>query len=169
MCCGILAGLVSITAPCGTVECGSALLIGLIGALVFQLASSALKFVGVDDPLDAFAVHGAAGAWGVLAAALFDWGKGFEYAHGWSGYNCVSDDNGCVSDGFVQLFAANVLEIIAITAWVAVWTTVILLPMRLAGVLRAPADLQGLGMDKTKCSPPTAYNSIESGKDSADV
>ena len=30
----------------------------------------------VDDPIDAFAVHGAAGAWGVLAAALFDWGNG---------------------------------------------------------------------------------------------
>lgn len=32
----------------------------------------------VDDPIDAFAVHGAAGAWGVLAAALFDWGDHME-------------------------------------------------------------------------------------------
>ena len=29
----------------------------------------------IDDPVDAFAVHGAAGAWGVLAAAIFDWGS----------------------------------------------------------------------------------------------
>ena len=29
----------------------------------------------IDDPIDAFAVHGAAGAWGVLAAAIFDWGS----------------------------------------------------------------------------------------------
>ena len=29
----------------------------------------------IDDPIDAFAVHGVAGAWGVLAAAIFDWGS----------------------------------------------------------------------------------------------
>jgi Amt family ammonium transporter len=167
MCCGILAGLVSITAPCGTVECGSAFVIGIIGAFVFQGAASLLKFIGIDDPLDAFAVHGACGAWGVLAAALFDWGKGFDYAHGWSGYSCVSDDDGCISGGWGQLFVANLLEIIAIAAWVAVWTAAILVPMRVAGILRAPVDLQGLGMDTMKHSPRKAYNMEEPTKASA--
>ncbi|CAJ1348866.1 unnamed protein product [Effrenium voratum] len=74
-CNGILAGLVSITAPCGNVECGSAFGIAILGACVYQGASSLLQKLKVDDPIDAFAVHGAAGAWGVLAAALFDWGK----------------------------------------------------------------------------------------------
>ena len=56
-------------------------------------SSSLLKKLRVDDPIDAFAVHGACGAWGVLAAALFDWGNGFDYHHGWSGFGCVMEDN----------------------------------------------------------------------------
>merc|ERR1719401_2619325 len=74
MCNGILAGLVSITAPCGNVECGSAVFIGLLGGFVYQGTSMALQKAKVDDPIDAFAVHGACSAWGTLAAALFDWG-----------------------------------------------------------------------------------------------
>ena len=30
-----------------------------------------LESLKIDDPLDAFAVHGACGIWGVLACALF--------------------------------------------------------------------------------------------------
>ena len=33
----------------------------------------------IDDPLDAFAVHGACGFWGVLAAGLFGEGNGAFY------------------------------------------------------------------------------------------
>merc|ERR1712107_584294 len=58
LCNGILAGLVSITAPCGNVDCGWAVFIGVFGGLVFQSASSLLKTLKIDDPLDAFAVHG---------------------------------------------------------------------------------------------------------------
>merc|ERR1712107_671256 len=91
MCNGILAGLVSITAGCGNVECGSAFAIGIIGAFVYQGASSLLRFVKVDDPIDAFAVHGACGAWGVLAAVFFDWGTGMDYFNGWNGWSCVTE------------------------------------------------------------------------------
>merc|ERR1712170_244349 len=72
-CNGILAGLVSITAGCGSVDCGSAFLIAVIGGAIYQGTSIVLKKLRIDDPIDAFAVHGAAGAWGVMAAALFDW------------------------------------------------------------------------------------------------
>merc|ERR1719453_325351 len=53
-CSGILAGLVSITAPCGNVESGSAFGIGLIGGVIFVLTSKLLKKLKIDDPLDAF-------------------------------------------------------------------------------------------------------------------
>merc|ERR1712187_141612 len=68
-CNGILAGLVSITAPCGTVHSHDAFVIGLLGGFVYQGSSVLLKTLRIDDPIDAFAVHGACGAWGVLAAA----------------------------------------------------------------------------------------------------
>merc|ERR1712048_993822 len=53
MCNGILAGLVAITAGCATVETGSALVIGIIGAFCYSGVSSLMQKVGIDDPLDA--------------------------------------------------------------------------------------------------------------------
>jgi len=68
---GILAGLVGITAGCHVVEPWGAILIGFIASLVYYGASKSLQTVGVDDPLDAAAVHGFCGFWGVLACAIF--------------------------------------------------------------------------------------------------
>merc|ERR1711972_1082705 len=75
LCNGVLAGLVSITAGCSNVESGSACVIGLVGGIFYNCASYLLKRCHIDDPIDAFPVHGACGAWGLMAAALFDWGK----------------------------------------------------------------------------------------------
>jgi len=157
MCNGILAGLVSITAGCGNVECGSAVLIGLIGAFVYQGASSLLQKVKVDDPIDAFAVHGACGAWGTLAAGLFDWGTGVDYFNGWSGWSCVGGEDACVSGAFGEALTANILEIVCIAGWTAFHSIIIFLPLKLAGLLRAPDDSQDRGMDEVKHSPPKAY------------
>jgi len=157
-CNGILAGLVSITAPCGTVHSHDAFVIGLLGGMIYQGASIGMKKLKIDDPIDAFAVHGAAGAWGVLAAALFDWGKGGT-AHGWSGFSCKTrDDGSCIPDGWSQLIAANIVEIIVITAWVGGLSALIFIPLRLAGLLRAEPELQEAGMDAEKHSPSKAYS-----------
>jgi len=157
-CNGILAGLVSITAPCGNVECGSAFAIAIIGALVYEGASMLLKKVKVDDPIDAFAVHGACGAWGVLAAALFDWGAGMDHYHGWSGFDCVGGRGACAKGAWLDGFAANVIEIVTIALWVAVWSAIVFLPLRLGGMLRAPESVQDQGMDVVKHSPSKAYS-----------
>jgi len=157
MCNGILAGLVSITAPCGNVECGSAILTGFIGAFIYQGSSMLLQKLKVDDPIDAFAVHGACGAWGVLAAALFDWGKGVDYFNGWSGWSCVQDDNGCVSGAFKQALEANLMEIFIIAVWTAFFSLLVFVPLRFAGFLRADAETQDQGMDARKHSPSKAY------------
>jgi len=89
LCNGILAGLVSISAACSTVETGSSCLIGAIGSLVYLASSILLKKIQIDDPFDAFPIHGACGAWGVMAAALFDWGMGFDTVSGPCGFWCM--------------------------------------------------------------------------------
>ncbi len=44
---------------------------GLIGGGVYVAASLGMKAAGLDDAVDAVAVHGACGFWGVIAAGLF--------------------------------------------------------------------------------------------------
>merc|ERR1712232_1493878 len=143
------AGLVSITAGCGNVEAGSACFIGLIGGLLYTGTSELVKKVRIDDPLDAFAIHGVCGAWGTMAAALFDWGKGFDHVHGWSGWDCMRESEGgpCLKGVGGQLVVANLVEIISICAWVAVLSCFIFLPLRLLRMLKASDEDQDLGMD----------------------
>merc|ERR1719318_218998 len=118
MCNGILAGLVSVTAPCGNVECGSAFLIGLIGGALYQGTSLLVFKMKIDDPIDAFAVHGACGAWGVIAAALFDWGKDTDKFHGWNGWTCVTNEDGkCMSGAWGEALAANIAEVVVVALW----------------------------------------------------
>ena len=72
MCNGMLAGLVAITAPCAFVSTPFALVIGgVAGLLVVRAAMFVEETLKVDDPVGAIAVHGANGAWGILALGLF--------------------------------------------------------------------------------------------------
>lgn len=77
---GVLGGLVAITAGCANLSPGSAIIAGAIAGIIVVYATGMLdKFV--DDPVGAIAVHGVCGAWGTLAAGLFDvtgglWGTG---------------------------------------------------------------------------------------------
>jgi len=68
---GILAGLVSITAGAHCFTPGTAVLAGFFGGLVYIGSSNLMLYVEIDDPLDAGPIHGACGAWGLLAVGLF--------------------------------------------------------------------------------------------------
>ena len=68
---GLLAGLVSITAPVGAVETWAAVLIGGVGGLIVVLSVSFFDRLRIDDPVGAISVHGVAGTWGTLSIALF--------------------------------------------------------------------------------------------------
>ena len=112
LCNGILAGLVSITAGCGSMECGSAVATGFVGAIVYQAASMLLQKLKIDDPVDASPVHGFCGIWGCMAVALFDWGKGFDHYHGWSGWDCMpvsETDSSCKTGINGSGLAANII------------------------------------------------------------
>lgn len=74
---GMLAGLVAITAPCGSVENWAALVIGIVAGFVVYFGvmfnENVLK---VDDPVGAIAVHGYSGSWGLLSVGIFSVGMG---------------------------------------------------------------------------------------------
>jgi len=69
----VLGGLVGITAGCATLSPGFAALTGLIAGVIVVYAMHAIEWVA-DDPVGAVAVHGVCGAWGTLAAGLFNVG-----------------------------------------------------------------------------------------------
>jgi len=73
---GVLIGLVSITAGCANLQPGFAILTGAIAGVIL-VYSSALIERWVDDAVGAVAVHGVGGAWGTLAAGMFDSGDPF--------------------------------------------------------------------------------------------
>lgn len=70
---GVLAGLVGITAGCANLSPGFAIVTGAIAG-VLVLYSMKLLEKKVDDAVGAVSVHGVCGAWGTLAAGLFDMG-----------------------------------------------------------------------------------------------
>lgn len=73
---GVLGGLVGITAGCANLVPGFAILTGLIAGIIVVYATLAIE-KRVDDPVGAIAVHGVCGAWGTLAAGLFNAGDMF--------------------------------------------------------------------------------------------
>ena len=69
---GALAGLVGITAGCANVSPTSSIIIGLVAGIVVVLSVVTLDRLHIDDPVGAVSVHGVCGAWGTLAAGLFN-------------------------------------------------------------------------------------------------
>jgi Amt family ammonium transporter len=69
---GALAGLVGITAGCANVMPGSAVLIGLVAGALVVFSVLFFDRLRIDDPVGAISVHGVCGAWGTLAAGLFN-------------------------------------------------------------------------------------------------
>ena len=71
---GALAGLVAITAPCATVSPLSAVIIGAIAGIIVVFSVIFFDRIKIDDPVGAISVHGVNGAWGTLAAGIFNIG-----------------------------------------------------------------------------------------------
>ncbi|MEW5949995.1 MAG: ammonium transporter [Thermodesulfobacteriota bacterium] len=71
---GVLAGLVAITSSCATVTPLSAVIIGAVGGVLVVFAVLFFDRIKIDDPVGAISVHGVNGAWGTLAAGIFNIG-----------------------------------------------------------------------------------------------
>jgi len=68
---GILAGLVVITPAAGVVQPGGAIVLGTASALFCYFALKAKVWLGYDDSLDCFGIHGIGSGLGVLLLSFF--------------------------------------------------------------------------------------------------
>lgn len=78
---GVLCGLVAITGCCAVVQPWAAVVIGGIAPVFYSLALRVLKRFHIDDPSEAFPIHGPYGAWGIMATAFFDLDNGIFYGN----------------------------------------------------------------------------------------
>lgn len=126
---GILGGLVSITASCAGVALHSSIIIGAVGGVVYVLSSHLLNKVGIDDPLEAFPVHGACGIWGTIALGLFDETTGSFYVN-------TSEQLG-----------HQVIGVLAIVGWTGMLSYGLFRGMNICNALRIHEMVEERGMD----------------------
>lgn len=114
---GLLAGLVGITAACNTTKPWSSIVIGFISGILQTCGSKFLKKIKIDDPLDAFSIHGICGFWGVIASGLFNSTEGLFY-------------------GETKVFIGCLIGAFVITGWTVIWALIIFLPMKQMKIFR---------------------------------
>jgi Amt family ammonium transporter len=143
---GALAGLVAITAPCGTVNAGMSVVIGGIGGIIVVFSVLFFDKIKIDDPVGAISVHGVCGAWGVLSIGLFaqyddaflslGLGEGEEFTAPGLFYG----------GGFEQLLV-QILMILIIAAWVAITAGAVFFILKNTIGLRVSREEEIEGLD----------------------
>ena len=132
LCNGILAGLVSITAGCDGVTDYGACIIGIIGGLIYKASSDLLQKLKIDDPIDAFPVHGMCGIWGVLAVGFFN------------------KDNGIFYGGNGKLLGWQIAGVLAIIGWAGLFTFLTTYGLNYFNLLRISETEERKGADISK-------------------
>ncbi|MHB0754627.1 ammonium transporter [Polaribacter sp. M15] len=131
---GCLAGLVSITAGCGNMTAGGAVLAGLIGGIIVVFSIEFIeKKLKIDDAIGAASVHGVAGAWGTLVIGL--WGV--------DGDTAIGLFNG---GGAAQL-GAQAIGVLAYAVWAVGLSFIILAILKATMGLRVTKEVEIEGLD----------------------
>lgn len=143
-----LGGLVSITAGCSTVPDWAAIIIGIIGCFVYIGGSTLMVLLKLDDPVDAVAVHGICGAWGLLAVGIFATPEFIESAY--SGRVCEGNRTGLQ-------FASQLVAVLAIISWVTLTTLPVFVLLKKVDLLRVPANMEESGLDVSEHGGQAAF------------
>lgn len=138
---GTLAGLVSITAGCATMNVLGALVTGAAAGVIVVYSMTFIERRGIDDPVGAVAVHGVCGVWGTLAIGLFA-----RYDDGFLGRDAAGLLYG--GDGNQLLVQAVLVGIVG--AWTLVTTGLLFATLRRFGWLRVSPQEEALGLDLTE-------------------
>ncbi len=131
-CSGVVAGLVVVTPACGFITTSGAMVIGIVAGVVPFLACWKLKqWLGYDDALDTFGVHGVGGTLGALM----------------TGFLASSEANGAV-EGLADGLLMAQIKAIALTMVLSIVATVVItfIVKALVG-LRPSEEVETAGLD----------------------
>ncbi len=141
---GAIAGLATITAASGFVNVHSAIVIGVIAAIVCFIMVAYIKpTLGYDDSLDAFGVHGIGGILGVILTGIFA-SPLIQSAHSGALY-------GNIHQLWIQLYAVGITILFS-----GVGTFIIYKITDLTVGIRAVDKHEAIGLDETQHGE-TAY------------
>ncbi len=131
-CSGIVAGLVVITPGAGFVLPGAAVIIGVLAGLVPFFAVAYLKrWLGYDDALDTFGIHGVGGTLGAILTGVF-----------------ADERANSVVGGLKDGLLGNQLKAVALTIlWTVVATAILAFIVKLTIGLRASPEVESAGLD----------------------
>jgi Amt family ammonium transporter len=131
-CSGIVAGLVVVTPACGYITPNSAVLVGVLAGIVPYLACSFLKkWIGYDDALDTFGVHGVGGTLGAILTGI------------------LADEkaNSVVAGLKVGLLGAQLKAVVLTIVWSVVATAIIAYIVKALVGLRPTEEVEINGLD----------------------
>jgi len=134
---GAIAGLATITPAAGYVSPGSAIVLGVMAAVIcygaIQLVKGRFK---IDDSLDVFAVHGVGGILGsiMLAVLISDYFGGVGYSEGMT---------------MASQLGAQIIGVGAVALWSAVASVILALAVGLFFPMRVSEDEEREGLDIT--------------------
>ncbi|MCH1451457.1 MAG: ammonium transporter [Acidimicrobiales bacterium] len=135
---GALAGLVSITAPVGTVTPVFALVIGLVGGVIVVFSVLAFDKIKIDDPVGAISVHGTCGIWGTLSIGLFA-----KYDDAFLG----REDAGLIYGGGFDQLAMQFVMVAIVIAWVGITSFILFGALKATLGLRVSEEEEVTGLD----------------------
>lgn len=131
---GTIAGLATITPAAGSVGPLAAMIIGALAALACYFAVVLIRNrLKIDDSLDVFAVHGVGGILGTLLIPFL------------ASVGPMAPGLGDVSVG--EQFAAQATGVVAVCAWSAIVSAIILFLVKLITPLRVSATDEEVGLD----------------------
>ncbi|KDO24916.1 hypothetical protein SPRG_09560 [Saprolegnia parasitica CBS 223.65] len=142
---GILAGCVAVTGSCPVIEPEAAIVLGVLGALVYLSIAHLLERAGIDDVVDAIPVHLGCGFLGTLAPGMFASPSGVKTFYGSNRTNCGFFYT-CEGGGGKQ-FGAQIVYALAVFAFVGVCVSLVFGSMKAIGCLRVSAEAERMGMD----------------------
>ncbi|MBR4706822.1 MAG: adenylate cyclase, partial [Pseudobutyrivibrio sp.] len=143
-----LAGLVAITAPCDVTDALGAAIIGIVSGFLVVFGVWLLDYkLHVDDPVGAVAVHMMNGIWGTLAVGLFATTSA-----------PASELTGLFYGGGFRLLGIQALGVVTVGAWAATTITIAFTVIKATIGLRASAEEEIVGLDRTEHGLPSAYS-----------
>jgi len=115
--------------------------------MIYCGASEALQKLKIDDPVEAFPVHGACGIWGTIAVPIFD-------------INTIAGKTDELYGPGIDIGSSLVAQFAGvgvICVWVGLFSGIMFGIVKAAGLLRVPEEDEKMGIDHAEFSPKAAY------------